>query len=43
MARLLTAHAPVGDVASLLLALVDPLLLLVAFVFVFRNFGLCAG
>jgi hypothetical protein len=43
VARLLTAHAPVGPVSSLLLALLDPLLLGVAFAFVFRSFGLRAG
>jgi hypothetical protein len=43
VARLATAHAPVGPGASLALALVDPLLLGVAFAFVFRSFGLRVG
>jgi len=43
VARLATAHAPVGPRASLALALVDPLLLGLAFVFVFRSFGLRVG
>src|SRR5215468_4251069 len=43
VARLFTAHAPVGGTASLLLALLDPLLLAVALGFVFRSFGLRAG
>src|SRR5215475_11065422 len=43
VARLFTARAPVGPVSSLLLALLDPLLLAVAFFCVFRSFGLPTG